>query len=226
MHNCQNIKEELLDLLFGEASDAQTARLEREIRLCADCRVERSEMQETFSEYGKFRRLDVPAENYWQNYEADLSRKLLSIEAPEPKKSFVANFCRKFLAAQIHIPVPIAAGFAVLFAVAVFFAERVPVHSVQTSETVAAEPQIKIVPIETEKIVFREKEVWRDRVMTKTIRVPQFENRTKNPAAFAARQKRESRMLEANVPLLNLAEFQPPPKVEPKIVTEGRRDEK
>jgi hypothetical protein len=226
MHNCQNIKEELLNLLFGETSGAQTTQLEHEIRLCADCRNEHREMQNTFSEYEKFRRLDVPEENYWQDYEANLNRKLLALEKAEPKKSFAAKFWHKFLAAQIRIPVPVAAGFAVLFAGALFFAARVPVNTFQTNETVSAEPQIKIVPVETEKIVIREKEIWRDRVVTKTIRVPQFENRIKNPALFAARQKPETKSVEAKIPLLNLAEFEPPPKVEPKIVAEGLRNEK
>ncbi|HEX8396087.1 MAG TPA: hypothetical protein VF644_01475 [Pyrinomonadaceae bacterium] len=220
MHNCQNIKEELLDLLFGEADAAQTARLQRELRFCNACRAEYAGMQKTFAEYEKFSALDVPEENYWQSYEANLSRKLMSVDSPEPKKSFVADFCRKFLTAQIRIPVPVAAGFAVLFVSAAFLNLRLPVEQAQTTQTIT-EPQIQLVPVDREKIVVHEKTVWRDRVVTQKIYVPQRESGIKNPAALTARAKRKAELLEATMPLLNLAEFQPPAKVEPKIVAEG-----
>jgi anti-sigma factor RsiW len=218
MHNCQNIKEELLDLLFGEADAVETARLQRELRFCNACRAEYAGMQKTFAEYEKFSALDVPEENYWQSYEANLSQKLMSVDSPEPKKSFVADFCRKFLAAQIRIPVPVAAGFAVLFVSAAFLNLRLPVKEAQINPAIA-EPQIRIVPVDREKIVVQEKTVWRDRVVTQKIYVPQRESGIK--AAFTARAKRKAELMEATMPLLNLAEFQPPAKVEPKIVAEG-----
>lgn len=221
MHNCQNIKEELLDLLFAEADAMRTARLMRELRFCADCQAEYAEMQKTFAEYEKFSALDVPEENYWQSYEARLSQKLMAIETPKPKESFVANFFRNFLAARIRIPVPVAAAFVVLFAGTLFFAARLPVNNVQTTQTAATEPQIQFVPIEKEKIVVQEKEIWRDRVVTQKVYIPQPESGIKNPAASTARQKRRTETAEATMPILNLAEFQPPTKVEPKIIAEG-----
>jgi hypothetical protein len=144
----------------------------------------------------------------------------MSVDSPQPKKSFVADFCRKFLAAQIRIPVPVAAGFAVLFVSAAFLNLRQPVKQAQTTQTIA-EPQIQIVPVDREKIVVQEKTVWRDRVVTQKIYVPQRESGIKNPAAFTARAKRKAELPETPMPLLNLAEFQPPAKVEPKIVAEG-----
>jgi hypothetical protein len=222
MHNCQNIKEELLDLLFAEADDAKVTRLKSELHLCLNCKNEYAGMQKTFAEYEKFSLLDVPEESYWKSYETNLSRKLLSVEAAEAKKSLVANFFRKIFAVQIRIPVPVAAAFVVLLAGMLFFASRVPVNDVQTTPTDAREPQIQFVPIEKEKIVVQEKEVWRNRIVTQKVYIPQRESGIKNSAAFTARQKRKTEMTEAMMPLLNLAEFQPPTKVEPKIIAEGR----
>ncbi|HYP49534.1 MAG TPA: hypothetical protein VEQ34_01235, partial [Pyrinomonadaceae bacterium] len=97
---------------------------------------------------------------------------------------------------------------------------RLPVEQSQTIQTIA-EPQIQIVPVDREKIVVQEKTIWRDRVVTQKIYVPQRESGIKNPAAFAARAQRKAEWLDTTMPLLNLAEFQPPSKVEPKIVAGG-----
>ncbi|MDQ4120720.1 MAG: hypothetical protein M3209_04650 [Acidobacteriota bacterium] len=223
MHNCQNTKEELFDLLFGETDAVQTARLQRELRFCDACSTEYAGMQKTFAEYEKFSALDVPEENYWRSYEMRLNEKLMSVEAKAQKKSFAASFYRKFLSAQIRVPVPVAAAFVVLFAGTAFFGIRFSAGGVQPIQTVS-EPQI--VPVE--KVVVQEKEVWRDRVVTQKIYVQQRERKIKNQAqaSFAARQKRDFQPAEAKVPILNLAEFQPPSKVEPKIIAGSNYDEK
>ncbi len=82
MHNCQNLAERMVDLVFGELSEAERASVLAELERCPPCRAEYQSFKATLSTFDKAAEALLPDENYWQGYEARLQAKLAVSESP------------------------------------------------------------------------------------------------------------------------------------------------
>jgi hypothetical protein len=74
MHDCTRTKEQLIDLVFGDAPDA--ARLRAEVESCPDCRAEHRALAETLHAYDRATAAGQPSENFWPGYHARLAARL------------------------------------------------------------------------------------------------------------------------------------------------------
>ncbi len=105
MHDCKNIQEQLIDLVFGEAD----ATLRAEVEGCAACREEYQAMQRALGAFDQTADAVMPAESYWPGYEARLQARL----AEETAGGFLAKL-KAWLPALQFQPMPFALGTAAL----------------------------------------------------------------------------------------------------------------
>ena len=85
MHDCTRTKEQLIDLVFGEAPDA--ARLRAEVESCPDCRAEHRAITQTLHAYERATDVDQPSENFWAGYHARLAARINAPDDESPAAS-------------------------------------------------------------------------------------------------------------------------------------------
>ena len=68
MHDCQQTKEKLIDLLFDEMTAAERPPLLAEVGACAACREQYRSMLETLDVFDRASAASMPTESYWIGY--------------------------------------------------------------------------------------------------------------------------------------------------------------
>lgn len=131
MHDCQTTKGRLVDLIFGEAADAE--RLRGEVRSCAACAAEYRALSETLRAFDRAADDARPAEAFWPQYHARLARRIDAAGAaisPAPDEhlrtpsSPALAWLRRALAARWSVPAPAALAALLLIACLTAFALR------------------------------------------------------------------------------------------------------
>lgn len=87
MHDCRNIAEQLMDLVFDELSEDRRRQLLAEVEGCEPCRAEYRALEKTLSTFDAVSAAMMPDEDYWNGYEARLRVKLA---ADEPRSFWQA----------------------------------------------------------------------------------------------------------------------------------------
>jgi hypothetical protein len=80
MHDCRKIEERLVDLVFGELGEEQSASLLAELASCQHCRAEYQSFKATLATFDKAADLMLPDENYWHDYDRRLQTRLAANE--------------------------------------------------------------------------------------------------------------------------------------------------
>jgi hypothetical protein len=115
MHDCHATRARLIDLIFGEAGDAETLRAQ--VRSCDGCAAEYRALTEIFRAFDRAADEARPPEEFWPRYHARLARRL---DAAEPeatrtpagrvpaRSSSPAAWLRRALTARWSVPAPVA----------------------------------------------------------------------------------------------------------------------
>ena len=208
MHDCQATRARLIDLICGEADDAE--RLSAEVRSCAACAQEHRALSEVFRSFDRAADEVRPAEEFWPRYRARLARRIHAAESEAAlapvgaarvtrarARTPPAAWLRRALAAQWRVPAPVAVAALTLIACLAPLALRrpsvavAPVRQVNEcaplanqSASTASEPAVRTIEI---PVVY-------EKIVTRTVYVAR-------PARKAARSARtEDARLAANSP--------------------------
>ena len=88
-HECRNIEERLIDLVFADASEDERQRTLAEIASCAACGEQYQALRLTLERFDEATDLMQPRESYWRGYEARLRDRLIADERPAVWQRFV-----------------------------------------------------------------------------------------------------------------------------------------
>jgi hypothetical protein len=160
MHNCKTTRERLTELLLDGVDPR--AVLATDLRECAECREECSELTETLRFTTRLIETATPPDSYWPGYHARLKERLRAAQQPRVElgqyHSDTRSWLTRFFFSSIRVPVPVGLAAIIVFGIAIFFSLRVP----------TAELSIVHVPVEVpvpvtherivERIVYREKQ--------------------------------------------------------------------
>ena len=179
MHDCPATKARLVDLIFGEAADAEPLRAE--VRSCAACAAEHRALSETLRAFDRAADGARPAEEFWPQYHARLARRIdaagpaFSPASGDPalgdhsraRPSSPLAWLRRALAARWSVPAPVALAALLLIACLSAFALRSPSAAVappreSDAAPAAHEPQ----PVRTIEVP-----VVHERIVTRTVYV-------------------------------------------------------
>jgi Putative zinc-finger len=157
MHSCRRSTEKILDLVFNELGPVERERLKEQLHGCPACLSTLEEYSNTLAAFDTAAEAGAPGEAYWSSFEAALEQKIRSAGDKRLKKR---PFFSRLLTARVTVPVPLAAGFALLLFAAIAGLtysrgrERVVEVAVPGPEQAA---QIKYVevPMIKEKVVTR-----------------------------------------------------------------------
>ena len=136
MHDCPATKARLVDLIFGEAADAE--RLLGEVRACAACAAEHRALAGTLRAFDRAADDAQPAEEFWPQYHARLAERIdaagPAISPASDDQAFGAHararssaplaWLRRALAARWSVPAPAALAALLLIACLTAFALR------------------------------------------------------------------------------------------------------
>lgn len=175
MHDCPATKARLVDLIFGEAADAE--RLLAEVRACAACAAEYRALSETLRAFDRAADEARPAEEFWSHHHARLAR-ALDAAAPEappasddhsraPSSSPLA-WLRRALTARWSVPAPAALAALLLIACLTPFALRRPPAAVAP---IAREDDPAPAPNESQPVRTIEVPVVHEKIVTRTVYV-------------------------------------------------------
>lgn len=128
MHDCRATKARLVDLIFGEAADAE--RLLAEVRSCAGCAAEHRALSETLRSFDLAADDARPAEGFWPQYHARLAQRVHAAGPATPAalddaasgdhsgapSSPPLAWLRRALAARWSVPAPAALAALLLIA--------------------------------------------------------------------------------------------------------------
>jgi len=169
MHDCEATRARLIDLIFGEARDADALRAE--VRSCADCAAEHRALSETLRAFDRAAEDARPSEGFWPQYHARLARRIDAAESEAAltrtasvRASSPAAWLGRALRAKWRVPAPVAVAALVLIACLTPLALRrspaavAPAEREKHGATPAGEPpQVRTieVPVVHEKIVTR-----------------------------------------------------------------------
>ena len=184
MHDCNETKARLIDLVFGEAADAE--RLRAEVESCPACRAEHAGLRRMLRAFDGAAAAAEPPEDFWPGYHARLSDRLRGPDA-EPRATRASSaaarraradsWWRRALTATWHVPAPACvAALLALILLAALALRRPPAPITSAAPGHAATPeqrQVIEVPVVQEKIVVRTIYVTR--------RTPQAVKRSKQP---------------------------------------------
>jgi hypothetical protein len=171
MHDCQATKARLIDLIYGEAADADALRAE--VRSCDDCAAEYRALNETFRAFDRAAEEARPPEEFWSRHHARLAHRLTAA-GPEASPAFADNsharvsspaaWLRRALTARWSVPAPVVvAALLLLICLTPLALRRSPINaapSPQENDPAPAandsQPVRTIeVPVVQEKIVTR-----------------------------------------------------------------------
>jgi hypothetical protein len=154
MHNCKTTRERLTELLLDGVDPR--AVLAADLRECAECCEEWSELTETLRFTTRLIETAAPPNSYWPGYHARLKERLRAAQQPrvelgqyQPVDSR-PSWLSRFFFSSIRIPVPVGLALILMLGVAFVFSIRAP-----------AEPSVVQVPVEVRVPVIQEKTVER-----------------------------------------------------------------
>ncbi len=219
MHDCQTTNERLLDLAVNELAGPDKFALLAELQNCDDCRDEYHSVQATLSAFDRASRAVAPPEIYWEGYQSKLRQQLRTLEVT-PETAPAVAWWRRLLAASIPVPLPAALAATLLLAVGGVWAMRAatqlpgaPIVINSTAPPVVVQPSPEKVFI-TQKVEVPAPPQTIERVVTRTVyvNVPQMARKD------APRSLRNVKALPAASETQSLAGFQPPSKVEMRVI--------
>lgn len=154
MHDCQETKEQFLDLIFGETSERAEA-LE-EIERCPSCDAEYRSLASALFIYDRAAAHAQPNETFWREHNERLRESLDAAPdfASTIEDAHAAPLWKRIFAARFNVPAPLAAAAAILLAVTTLLAVRsprtvvtsAPVQTIVETRTVeVAVPQERVV---------------------------------------------------------------------------------
>jgi hypothetical protein len=133
MHDCQATKARLIDLVFGEAADAETLRAQ--VRSCDGCAAEYRTLSDTLRAFDRAADEAQPPEEFWPQYHARLAQRLAAAESgavltsTAGTKAFITSaghmrarlsspvpWLRRALTARWSVPAPAAVAALLLLA--------------------------------------------------------------------------------------------------------------
>lgn len=228
MHDCRNLENRLIDLVFDELEADEKQHLLTELQSCDGCLSEYRSVTETLLIFDKGVEVSLPDESYWPQHHAALSQRLETLAIPAAALK-PAPFWKRILTARLPLPVPVAAVIAIALLVSSVLALRRSTADViqaapQTLSADAAQPRLIEVP------VIREKVVTRTVYVEKRMRESNNARRQAPPvdsdgSSLTARNSdRENR--QANLfTRVNLTDFQPPDEMRIRIIKRRSLDE-
>jgi anti-sigma factor RsiW len=225
MHDCLKTKEDLIDLVFGEATAEVELRMLEGVEACRTCRAEYRSMKEALAGFDEAAAAAAPADNFWTDYHASLEERLKTIAGADNN---VIPFWRRALSASFRVPAPLAAAAAILFVALSVLAVRSlmtpAVINQRTNEATAAAGEVRFVEVPVEKRVVEEK------VVTRTVYVARPAARVGNQPAPSVRDLQEMTARqskdESNPVRSSLNGFQPPGDVKLTVIKGSFDDEK
>ena len=184
MHDCAATKARLVDLICGEAADAE--RLRAEVRSCAGCAAEYRALSDTLRAFDRAADEARPAEEFWPQHHARLARALDASGPHAPRAAGSPAFgdhsrarsssplawLRRALAARWSVPAPAALAALLLIACLTALALRPSAAAVAPARAGDAAPAAREAqPVRTIEVpVVREKIVTRTVYVTRTAR--------------------------------------------------------
>ena len=218
MHDCQTTNERLLDLAVNELAGPEKFALLAELQNCDDCRDEYHSVQATLNAFDRASRTVAPPAIYWEDYQSKLRQQLRALEvAPEAVPA--VSWWRRLLTASIPVPLPAAVAATLLLAVGGVWTMRAAAHLPGAPIVINSSAPPVVVQPTPEKVFITEKvnvpapPQTVERVVTRTVYVN---------APQMARKDASARASGRAVPPLSetqsLAGFQPPSKVEMRVI--------
>lgn len=217
MHDCRQIQDDLVELMFDETDAATRSRLMAQVEACAGCDAHYRSLAATLNACDAATHALTPRESYWPKYHAALSRRLMHAarDGSTPPLSFArAPFWKRCLTTSVRVPAPLAATAILLLVATTIFALLLltarPAPIVLAAPAVmqeSAPPQIRFIEVP----------IVREKIITQTVYVPRRltsgadTRRRAVPRENLAEANRQNAALpEATVsPRANLSGFKP-----------------
>jgi len=189
MHDCRQTQDSLLDVIFDEADSATRSRLLAEVERCAACAAEHRSFATTLDACDEAANALAPAESYWPQYHAALTRRLLGAagDAQVGRAPSRVSFLKRLLTTSIRVPAPLAAGAALLLVATSVIALTLVVRPAPEPVVLAA-PDTVQPPQAAPQIKFIEVPVVREKIVTQIIYLPRRGGDDADARRFAARE--------------------------------------
>ena len=234
MHDCRQIKAQLLDLVFDELSPPASQRLHTELETCADCQAEYRTLNELLRVCDQASAAAQPPADFWPGYHARLAAHLRVLApaggaaraaaAPAARRASASVWQRvratagRAFNARLGVPVPAALAVALALVVTTVLALRpAPAPVDQSAQTRIIEVPV---PVVQEKIVTRTVYVTRPTVSTS--RQAQQTTRVADARTHARWSPRPP---QAASPRVVLTGFQPTGEVQLRVIKERLTNE-
>ncbi|HET8780995.1 MAG TPA: hypothetical protein VFM63_01165 [Pyrinomonadaceae bacterium] len=160
MHNCKTTRERLTELLL-DGVDPRVV-LATDLRECAECREECSELTETLRFTTRLIETATPPDSYWPGYHARLKERLRAAQQPRVElgqyhRDRQSWFTRLFFS-SVRIPVPVGLALILVAGLAIIFSMRAPAEPVIVQVPVEVPMPVPVIQEKTvERIVYRER---------------------------------------------------------------------
>ena len=189
MHDCQETKERLLDLIFGETKRDERERALSEIERCSSCDAEYRSLASTLFVYDRATLGAQPNESFWRAHHERLRERLEAapVTASPVETLRAAPAWKRIFAAQFNVPAPLAAAALILLATTTLLALRAPrsVTSVAPVQTIVERRTVEVA-------------VPQERVVTKIVYV----DRGRRAVALPTRQTARNSPLNPQMALV------------------------
>ncbi len=90
MHDCRQIEERLIELVFDELAEGQRAEMLALVGNCPHCRAQVESYKATLTTFDEAAILMLPDESYWNGYESRLRSRLAAAERPHLPERWIA----------------------------------------------------------------------------------------------------------------------------------------
>jgi anti-sigma factor RsiW len=175
MHDCREMQDNLMDVIFDEADGAARSRLSAEVERCPACAAEYRSFAATLDACGEAANALAPAASYWPEYHAALTRRLRDAAAGEAQPARASSgvaWWKRLLTTSIRVPAPLAAAAALLLAVMSVFALTLVARRAPEPVVLAAPGAGSATPEVAPQIKFIEVPVVREKIVTQIIYLP------------------------------------------------------
>ncbi len=238
MHDCQQLRAQLFDLVFDELSPPVALRLRAELATCADCEVEHRALNELLRACGQAGVAAEPPADFWPGYHTRLAARLHELDLVAPTVSGEAiqahrqhvsvwqrarAIIRHAFTTRLRVPVPAALAVALALVATTALALR-PAPTpllVAAPPTLAATAPVRFVevpvPVVQEKIVTRTVYVARTGAGQSSGRTTQIAHQ---PLTQMLARNRTQTTLQAESPRVVLTGFQPAGAVQLRLIKE------
>jgi len=169
MHDCSQTQDSLIDVIFDEADSASRSHLLAEVERCAACAAQYRSLAATLDACDDASAALAPAANYWPQYHAALTRRLLGASPAAPEAARVP-FWKRLLTTSIRVPAPLAAAVALIL-VATSVLSLTLLARPAPEPVVLAAPDIRQ-PESAPQIKFIEVPVVEEKTVTQIIYLP------------------------------------------------------